>query len=48
MPARSEILLILGMALVTFPVRLSVIALVGEGGLPDGLARARRSSAQKK
>lgn len=35
-------LTLIGMALVTFPVRLSVIALVGEGGLPDGLARALR------
>lgn len=35
-------LIILGMAAVTYPVRLSVIALLGQNGMPEGLRRALR------
>ena len=38
----SDWLIIIGMALVTYPVRLSVIALLGENTLPAGLNRALR------
>ncbi|MBN2471289.1 MAG: AzlD domain-containing protein [Anaerolineae bacterium] len=38
----NDWLIILGMALVTYPVRLSVIALLGENALPEGLNRALR------
>lgn len=38
----NDWLVILGMALVTYPVRLSVIALLGESALPASLNRALR------
>ncbi len=38
----SDWLIIIGMVLATYPVRLSVIALLGERPLPGGVSRALR------
>jgi hypothetical protein len=38
----SDWLIIIGMVLATYPVRLSVIALMGERPLPGGVNRALR------